>query len=183
MLQWCKNRSQVNLIIDAFMFIMASVIAGIGLLLKYVLLPGRSARVIYGERTELFYLGLNRHDWGAVHFWAGLIFILLLIVHIILHWRMIGCIFRRMFEKSLTRWILIMLVGIVPLLFVAAPLFITPDVRPLTPNYYHNPRIEEYPRKEETPEIKNKPVNKPEPADKLEKERGTGRRGGGRGRS
>ncbi len=52
MLKWCRNKSELNLIIDALMYILAAGIVGIGFLIKYVLLPGRTARVVYGERTE-----------------------------------------------------------------------------------------------------------------------------------
>ena len=31
-------------------------------------------------------LGLGRHDWGDVHFVLALTFVLLILVHIVLHW-------------------------------------------------------------------------------------------------
>ncbi len=137
MKKWYKTRPQLNLLIDGVMFVLLMGITGLGFLIKDVLLPGRVAHGLYGDRTELFFLGLNRHSWGIIHLLTGLIFILFLAIHITLHWKLICCIFRQMFKKSAGQWSIGFLAGIVPLLFLVAPFLITPEVRPLTPNYIH----------------------------------------------
>jgi hypothetical protein len=151
MLKWCKSRSQVNLVIDGVMFVLIMAITGLGFLIKKVLLPGRVAHGLYGDRTELFFFGLNRHSWGTIHLLIGLIFILLLAIHIILHWKLIGCIFRQMFKKSSGRWSIGLLAGIVPLLFLVAPFLITPEIRPLTPNYIHRKSLDQDPNNTDAP--------------------------------
>jgi len=68
-----------------------------GMLLKYVLPPG-SGRVEMvlgsggrGHQSIDFFMGLARHDWGVIHFYLSLGFLVLLIVHLALHWNWIAC--------------------------------------------------------------------------------------------
>lgn len=62
--KWCNNRAKVNLIIDAFLLIQLMAMAGIGFLIKYILVPGEERNLLYGRDVELSFLGLTRHDWG-----------------------------------------------------------------------------------------------------------------------
>ena len=62
------KRWKWNYLIDAGLFICMMAIAGIGLLMKYVVLPGREVNLIYGNQTDLLFLGLDRHQWGSIHF-------------------------------------------------------------------------------------------------------------------
>jgi hypothetical protein len=159
MLKWCKTRSQLNLVIDGILYVLILAITGLGFLIKKVLLPGRIAHNLYGNRTELFFLGLNRHSWGTIHLMIGLIFILLLAIHVILHWNLIGCIFRQMFKKSASRWTIGLLAGIVPLLFLVVPFLITPEVRPLTPNFIHSKSLNQDLNNTNTPAKKEDTLN------------------------
>lgn len=45
-----------------------------------------------GEEGNDF-LGLGRHDWGDLHFYAAIFFLLLLILHLYLHWAWIKSFF------------------------------------------------------------------------------------------
>ena len=56
------NKSKLNLIIDFIMLIILIVIAGIGFLIKYVLVPGFKRNEIYGQDMELYFWGLDRHQ-------------------------------------------------------------------------------------------------------------------------
>ncbi|MEJ5330464.1 MAG: hypothetical protein WHT07_09960 [Desulfobaccales bacterium] len=58
------NRAKLNFVIDALMFLCMAAIAGLGFLMKYVLVPGRETPLLYGRRVDLFFLGLDRHAWG-----------------------------------------------------------------------------------------------------------------------
>lgn len=89
------KRWKWNYLVDALMFISMMALAGIGLLLKYVVLEGRETRLKYGLQTNLEFLGLDRHEWGTIHFIISLVLLSLLILHIILHWSMIVTLYRR----------------------------------------------------------------------------------------
>ena len=66
------DKTKLNFFIDALMFLTMMALAGLGLLIKYVLIPGRKAWAQYGRQMELTWLGLDRHAWGAVHSVPGL---------------------------------------------------------------------------------------------------------------
>ena len=61
------DKSKVNLVIDAVMFLCVMAIAGIGLLMKYVLLPGKETAAVYGRKVDLFLFGMGRHAGGRIH--------------------------------------------------------------------------------------------------------------------
>ncbi len=123
-----RNLSKINLMIDAIMLIVLMIIAGLGFLIKYVLLPGYKVNEVYGGNVELFFGGLDRHQWGAIHLYVSLFFLFLVLLHIILHWKMIICIFRNMFSGRKTRLVLALGVPLVSLFFIFGPLFIKPEV-------------------------------------------------------
>lgn len=47
------NKAQLNFVIDALMFLSLAAIAGLGFLMKYILLPGREIAAKFGRRVEL----------------------------------------------------------------------------------------------------------------------------------
>ena len=51
-----------NLVIDAVMALQIGALAGIGFLIKFVLVPGEERNVLYGRGMALRLLGLERHD-------------------------------------------------------------------------------------------------------------------------
>jgi hypothetical protein len=67
MKSWSKTKPKLNLVIDAIMFIDLMAVAGLGFLMKYVLLPGYKINEVYGSGVELSFLGLDRHQWGPIH--------------------------------------------------------------------------------------------------------------------
>jgi len=96
---------KTNYLIDAGLFLCMMTIAGIGLLMKYVVLTGRETNEIYGSDVELTFLGLDRHQWGGTHFIVSLVFLGLLTLHIILHWNMIACYFRTILTTRRMRYL------------------------------------------------------------------------------
>jgi Domain of unknown function (DUF4405) len=87
------DKAKLNFITDALMFLIMMAMAGLGFLMKYVLIPGRERWVKYGRNVNLTLFGWNRHDWGDIHLDLGLIFLGFLVVHVILHWRQIVGLF------------------------------------------------------------------------------------------
>ena len=122
------KRAKLNLIIDALLLLCIAGIVGIGLLIKYVLVPGYQHWEIYGRNVSLFFWSLDRHQWGTIHFIVGLVFLALLVLHVVLHWSMIVSIYRKLIPNRFARWVAaLILLGVTVLLFTFA-YFVKPQV-------------------------------------------------------
>ena len=132
------DKSKINLIIDGIMLILLTMMAGMGFLIKYVLVPGFKRNALYGSDVELYFWGLDRHQWGSVHLYISLAFLVLIILHIILHWKMIVCIFRKMIRGKAARTGIAVCIGVISLFFAIAPLLVSPDIAPLQTRNAHN---------------------------------------------
>ncbi len=75
------RRPTLNLLIDSVAFAGFVFLTTTGVLMRYVLPPGS------GHRTVVW--GLDRHEWGAVHFWIAAGFLGVLAFHLFLHWKWI----------------------------------------------------------------------------------------------
>ena len=122
------KRAKLNLIIDALLLLCIAAIAGIGLLMKYVLVPGYQRWQIYGRNVNLFFWGLGRHDWGAIHFVTACFFLALLVLHIVLHWPIIVAIYRRLIPNRFVRWITALILICVTILLLAFPYLVKPEI-------------------------------------------------------
>jgi hypothetical protein len=81
------NRPEKNFFIDVIAFIGFVLLTSTGILMRYVLPPGSGRwKVIWG---------LDRHEWGSIHFWISIIFLGILTIHLILHWRWIVTFIKR----------------------------------------------------------------------------------------
>ena len=78
-------------------------IAGIGFLMKIVLIPGHDRWIKYGKNVEIYIFNLDRHQWGTIHLVIALVLLGLLLLHIILHWKLIVCLFRQLIKNGPTR--------------------------------------------------------------------------------
>lgn len=67
-------------VLNYVMLLMGAFLAGSGLAMVYKLPPGSR-----GGRG-LTMLGMDRHEWGDLHFYVGLCMIVLVVVHLALHW-------------------------------------------------------------------------------------------------
>jgi hypothetical protein len=122
------SKAKINLIIDAILYLLLVAITGLGLLIKYVLVAGFERNEIYGSDVELYFLGLDRHQWGTIHLILGFGFVFFLLAHIVLHWAMIKCIYRKMFSNSIIRTSLAALLLVFTILIGVVPLFIQPKI-------------------------------------------------------
>jgi hypothetical protein len=123
-----KDKSKLNISIDIIMLLLMMPIAGIGFLIKYVLIPGIQRNALYGSNVDLEFLGLTRHEWGTIHLILGIIFLAMLILHIIFHWNMIVCIFRRILPHKILRIVFSGFLLAISLLLISFPLFIKPEI-------------------------------------------------------
>jgi len=114
-----KNHGNINLLIDFLLCLVLALMAGIGFLIKYVLLSGRERILKYEENIEYNFLGWDRHEWGDIHLLVGWILLALLVLHILFHWNVIVCLVRRVIPGlSLRRWLVAAFSLLVSFLFV-----------------------------------------------------------------
>jgi hypothetical protein len=75
------NRTIANIIFDIIAaFLLLGMIAT-GYLLRFPLPPG--------SNKTLSLWGLTRHQWGDIHFWISLGLLVVLVIHLVLHWNWI----------------------------------------------------------------------------------------------
>jgi hypothetical protein len=135
MKNWSRLKPKINLVIDGIMFIVIMAVAGLGFLMKWVLLPGHRINEVYGTNTDLLFWGLDRHQWGAIHLYLALLLVFLLVLHIVLHWDMIVCIFRQMIPSGTVRSVIAVVLGAAGLLLALSPLNINPEIVTLERSY------------------------------------------------
>jgi hypothetical protein len=121
------DKSKLNLVIDAAMFLCLMALAGLGFLMKYVLPSGRDAWAKYGSNLQRSWLGWDRHDWGDIHLYLAFAFLSLLVFHIILHWHRILGLFRRVVPDSRRRYRIALIFLFLSLLLIYFPFLINPD--------------------------------------------------------
>lgn len=98
------KRTNLNFIVDLISFLDLLGLAVTGFIMKYILPPGTGGRgrMFRGGRGAGEYAGehikdlwsMTRHEWGSIHFYLAVIFVVLMIVHIILHWSWIKAYFK-----------------------------------------------------------------------------------------
>ena len=123
------DKSKVNLVIDGVMFLCVMAIAGIGLLIKYVLLPGKETAAVYGRKVDLFLFGMDRHAWGRIHLIIAFVLLGLLTLHVVLHWNMILSIYCRLIGSKVVRRIVAIIIFIGGTFLVVSPFFVKPEIQ------------------------------------------------------
>ena len=123
------NKSKANLIIDTLMFLCLMAITGIGLLMKYVLLPGKETAAIYGRKMDLFLFGMDRHAWGRIHLIIAFVLLGLLALHVVLHWNMILSVYRKLIGSAVARRIVAITIFIIGIFLVVSPFFVKPEIQ------------------------------------------------------
>ncbi len=109
------NRPAAYFVIDAVAFAGFVLLTSTGVLMRYVLPPGS------GHRTTIW--GLDRHDWGTIHFWIAVAFLGTLALHLLVHRRWIASVVRgRPREGSGVR-VALGIVGLLAILAAAAAPF------------------------------------------------------------
>lgn len=156
---WAKNKTKINLIIDAILLVLLMAIAGLGFLIKYVLVPGYKRGDLYEGDVELYYMGLTRHEWGNIHLWLSFIFLGLMILHILLHWGMITCIFKQMIAGKTSRALIAIFTGALAIFLALAPFFVTPRVEPFQAKHHHRHTNEKQLKQTVSSGIKANPVD------------------------
>jgi hypothetical protein len=88
------EKVKINYFVDIFMGISFVVSAITGLIIFFFIPSG----VKHGSLQE--FLGFEKYIWTNIHNWSGLLMILLVLLHLILHWNWIVCITKTFFVKK-----------------------------------------------------------------------------------
>jgi hypothetical protein len=139
------KKTKLNLIIEALMLLCVAGIGGIGLLMKYVLVPGYQRWDIYGRNVDLFFWGLDRHEWGMIHLVIAFVFLALLVLHNVLHWGVIVGIYRKLVPSRLARCIVAVILICLTILLFIFPVFVKPEVQERGPGRGRSWRQHEMP--------------------------------------
>jgi hypothetical protein len=111
------KKPSLNLAIDAAAFAAFVLLTSTGVLMRYVLPPGS------GRFTTIW--GLDRHDWGAIHFWISMLFMASLAAHLWVHRRWIASVVEGRPRQGSPRRVALGVVGLLALLAAAAAPFVT----------------------------------------------------------
>jgi len=122
------KKTKVNLIIDVLLLLCMAGLTGIGLLMRNVLVPGYKSWDIYGRKVELYLWGMDRHQWGTIHFVIALVLLALLVLHVVLHWSMILGIYRKLIPNVKARWITAIILLAITIALALFSYAVRPDV-------------------------------------------------------
>ena len=123
------EKQKINFVVDACMFICMMPLAGIGFLMKFVLIPGKERMDVYGHNVDLFFLGLDRHEWGTIHLWIAYILLALLAAHIMLHLRWISALLEKLIAVRKKQVIAVVVFIVLCFFLLVFPFLIKPEVR------------------------------------------------------
>ena len=97
------KRSTLNFVIDLLGFMVLLDLACTGFIIRYILPPGTGGRgqALHGgqggEHIEQLW-SMTRHEWGDIHFYLAVLFVILMTVHLILHWSWVKNYVRSLFK-------------------------------------------------------------------------------------
>ena len=112
------KKSNLITLIDISALISFIFVVSTGVLMRYVL-PPRS-----GQSIEI--LGMSRHEWGDIHFYITFIFLVILSIHLLLHWKFFLHVFQKGIKSSETYRLVLGIVALIAVLALAVTPFIAP---------------------------------------------------------
>lgn len=119
-----KNRFATNIIIDLVMFLAMAVTSFSGIVIRIIAPLRRIAESEWvREAAQWFFQVWNRRTWAHIHLWAGVIVMVLLVVHIALHWQMVDGFFKKHIANKSLRTslyvvlLLLLIISVVPWLW------------------------------------------------------------------
>ncbi|TQD25371.1 DUF4405 domain-containing protein [Methanolobus vulcani] len=89
------KKSDIKFLNEALMFLFLSILAGIGLLMRFSF--GEHGTESHSAGEELV-LGFGDSVWGTIHLYVGLTLVILIVIHIYLHFSAI----QSMYSKFIT---------------------------------------------------------------------------------
>jgi len=123
------KRPTLNLIVDGLALTGFVFLAATGLIMHFVLPPG-SGGGPGGHRVAITIWGLSRHQWGEIHFYIAVALLIVLSLHMFLHWRwVVSTVCGLKKETSGWRALLSVLALLALLSLLVAPFLATPGAR------------------------------------------------------
>lgn len=95
------SRTALNFWIDLVTAVLFALLLGSSFIMKWILPPGTC-----DDAGVKVWLGHSRHWWGDIHFWAAMLLIAVIVVHIWLHWSWVLGTWRKLLGsvKSPSTW-------------------------------------------------------------------------------
>lgn len=112
------KKPTLNFIVDTIAFFLFLCLLSTGFLIFLVIPPGSGFTV----------WNMGRHSWGEIHFWIALSFLIMMVIHVTLHWKWIKTKVKgssKDAHHSKRRSIFAILLFIIVLLLLLAP-FLSP---------------------------------------------------------
>lgn len=91
------KESDWRYVVDVILFICLGGMILIGILLWFLLPAGPAV-----ADSAKYFLGLHRHQWGNIHAYLSMAFVILMVVHIVLNWKWITSKTRQIFTSGST---------------------------------------------------------------------------------
>ncbi|PIU80871.1 MAG: hypothetical protein CO140_00685 [Candidatus Moranbacteria bacterium CG_4_9_14_3_um_filter_40_7] len=88
------NKPKLNYIID-FLALLSFILTALSGLAIKLFMPGG---VRQGRSQE--FLGIQKEVWSEIHDWAGILLIILVIIHFILHWEWVVGMTKNIFQPD-----------------------------------------------------------------------------------
>jgi hypothetical protein len=130
------KKPSLNLIVDMAAFAGFVFLTTTGVLMRYVLPPGS------GRFVRVF--GLDRHDWGDIHYWVAVVFFAILALHLVLHWKWIVSVVRGRKAEGSHGWrVSLAIVGLLALMAIATAPVVAPVEQTGAPGRGHMAEVEE----------------------------------------
>ena len=108
------SKTTVNYIINAVLAALMLNIAFIGILLGFVVPKGERA----GYESKVLW-GLHRHDWGDIHLYLSLALLVLIVVHVWLHWPWVAACTQRLLSRTTWGIVFAVIAGAVAIFVIA----------------------------------------------------------------
>ena len=124
------NKNSLIKLVDLVAFVLFVFAVSTGVLMRYVLPPGS------GPAFEV--LGMSRHEWSDIHFYITSIFLAVLSVHLVFHWRFIQSLFQGNYKEISVLRVLLGLVGLFAILAIAVAPFVAPKEHTVEPMFLHH---------------------------------------------
>ncbi len=113
-----KNRLTINIIIDLAMFLAMALTSISGVVIRIIAPLRRVAHEAWVRDAASWVLSCGRRLWAEIHLWAGVVVLVLLVLHIILHWSTIDGFLKRHIKSNCWRTVLYLVLFVLLILSV-----------------------------------------------------------------
>jgi len=88
------RRSVIHYAVDVVLLLSVLALVATGLLIYLVLPPGSRSDAVWG---------MTRHEWGDVHFWASMVMLGAVVMHLATNWTWVCTVTVKLFDRSGTK--------------------------------------------------------------------------------